>query len=91
MKYAKISVEDYIFHYFQFKDITVQSSSTLTIVGASVAVLLVIVAFLICLFCGLFKRISPEERARRDGLTEHGFVTKAFDGDTFETTKMLQS
>ena len=55
------------------------------------AVLLVIVAFLICLFCGLFKRISPEERARRDGLTEHGFVTKAFDGDTFETTKMLQS
>ena len=73
-----------------------RSNVTEIIVGATVAVVLVVVAFLVCYFLGFFKRKTAEERAKEDGLTDTGFAnhdnSNLKEQDTiFESTKMLQA
>ena len=60
--------------HLQFKDKVVkQSNITEIIVGATVALVLVLISFGICYWCGFFKRTTPEERAKQEGLTDTGF------------------
>ena len=52
-----------------------------------IVVVIVILAVILAILCylGCFKRISPEERAKREGLAETGF------GQTNENEKMLNT
>ena len=72
-----------------------RSNVTEIIVGATVAVVLVVMAFLVCYFLGFFKRKTAEERAKEDGLTDTGFAnhdSNLKEQDTvLESTKMLQA
>ena len=72
-----------------------KANVTEIIVGATVAVVLVVIAFLVCYYLGFFKRKTAEERAKEDGLTDTGFAnhdSNLKEQDTvLESTKMLQA
>ena len=89
--YNVIHISKIKIYHLQFKDKVVkQSNITEIIVGATVALVLVLISFGICYWCGFFKRTTPEERAKQDGLTDTGFdnhETNAKD----ETSRMLEA